>query len=117
LSPSPARLTADLVLAQPNIDNDGHDTGVTFAGNWLKGFLSSTNVASHFDAVLVTFDEDESHGAANQVYTAAVGKAVTKPGTTDKTALTHYSLLSTLEANFGLGNLGKNDVSAPKFTL
>ena len=104
-------------MSQPNIKNDGHDTGVTFAGNWLQGFLSSTSVTSHFDVVLVTFDENESQSAVNHVYTAIAGKAVTNKGFTDNTALTHYSVLATLEANFGLGNLGKNDVSATVFNL
>jgi len=101
----------------PNIDNDGHDTSVTFAGNWLKNFLSSTNVTSIFDLVLVIFDEDKSLGAANQVYSAIAGKAVRNAGRTDNTALNHYSVLATLEANFGLGNLGQNDASATAFNL
>ena len=91
--------------------------GVTFAGTWLSSFLSSTNVISHFDVVLVTFDETESYFGANRVYTAIAGKAITNPGTIDRTALNHYSLLKTLETNFGLGNLGKNDVFATAFRL
>jgi hypothetical protein len=93
-----------------NIKNDGHDTDVTFAGNWLHTFLSSTGATSHFDVVLVTFDEDESDAPSNQVYTAIAGRAVTNAGTTDNTALNHYSVLKTLETNFGLGNLGENGV-------
>ena len=102
---------------QPNIRNDGHDTGVTFAGNWLSGFLSSTSATSHFDVVVVTFDETASSGGVNHVYTAIAGRAVTNPGTTDNTPLNHYSILKTLEVNFGLGNLGKNDVTATAFNL
>jgi hypothetical protein len=61
---------------------------------------------------------DENAGAVpNRVYAAIAGRAVTNVGTTDSTALTHYSLLATLEANFGLGNLGKNDVTARPFNL
>ncbi|KIM81495.1 hypothetical protein PILCRDRAFT_821283 [Piloderma croceum F 1598] len=101
----------------PNINNDGHNTNVTFAGNWLKGFLASTSVTSHFDVVLVTFDETEAQTGPNHVYTAIAGKAVTNKGATVSTALTHYSVLATLEANFGLGNLGKNDVTATPFPL
>ena len=106
-----------LFLLQPNINNDGHDTDVTTAGNWLSDFLSSTGATSHFDVVLVTFDETKAQGGVNQVFTAIAGKAVTNPGTTDSTALDHYSLLKTLETNFGLGDLGKNDVSASAFNL
>jgi hypothetical protein len=92
-------------------------TGVTFAGKWLQGFLFSTSVTFHFDVVLVTFDENESQSAVNHVYTANARKAVTNKGFTDNVALAHYSLLATLETNFGLGNLGKNDVSAKVFNL
>jgi acid phosphatase len=104
-------------LGQPNIKNDGHDTGVTFAGNWLKGFLASTGVTSHFDVVLVVFDEDAGGTTSNHVYAAIAGRAVTNVGTTDNTPLNHYSMLKTLETNFGLGNLGKNDVTATAFNL
>ena len=89
---------------------------MTFAGNWLKGFLASTPVTSHFDVVMVTFDED-SGTVPNHIYTAIAGRAVTNVGTTDSTALNHFSLLKTLENNFGLGNLGKSDVSATPFSL
>jgi len=65
----------------------------------------------------VTFDETEAQTGANHVYTAIAGKAVTNKGATVSTALNHYSVLATLEANFGLGNLGKNDVSATHFPL
>lgn len=103
-------------MGQPNINNDGHDTGVTFAGNWLHNFLASTGATSHFDVVIVLFDED-SGTTINHVYAAIAGRAVTNVGTTDNTALNHYSLLKTLETNFGLGNLGKNDVTATAFSL
>jgi acid phosphatase len=73
-------------------------------------------VTSHFDVVLVLFDEDAT-APSNQVYAAIAGKAVTNIGTTDATALNHFSLLATLETNFGLGNLGKSDATAKSFSL
>ena len=89
---------------------------MTFAGNWLKNFLASTPVVSHFDVVMVTFDENAG-ASPNKVYTAIAGRAVTNVGTTDNTALNHFSLLKTLENNFALGNLGKSDVTATPFSL
>ncbi|KIM39457.1 hypothetical protein M413DRAFT_446962 [Hebeloma cylindrosporum] len=100
----------------PNLNNDGHDTGVTFAGNWLKNFLATTPVLTTFDVVMVTFDENAG-ASPNKVYTAIAGKKVTTAGVTDSTALNHFSLLKTLENNFGLGNLGKSDVTATPFTF
>ena len=103
-------------MLQPNINDDGHNTNVTFAGSWLSGFLASTGATSHFDVVIVLFDED-SGTTINHIYAAIAGKAVTNVGTTDNTALNHYSVLKTLEMNFGLGNLGLNDVTATPFSL
>lgn len=99
----------------PNINDDGHDTNVSFAGQWLSGFLKSTSLLSHYDVVLVTFDESETYLPPNSVYTAIAGRAV-KAGKNDSTALTHYSVLATLEKNFALGNLGQNDATATPFT-
>jgi hypothetical protein len=65
----------------------------------------------------VLFDEDSGDTTTNHIYAAIAGKAVTNIGTTDSTALNHYSLLKTLETNFNLGNLGKNDVTATAFSL
>jgi len=108
--------TPTFAFYTPNIKNDGHDTGVAFAGTWLNGFLNSTSAKSHFDVVLVLFDENDN-STPNQVYAAIAGRAVTNVGTTDNTALNHFSLLKTLETNFALGNLGKSDVTATAFTL
>ena len=63
------------------------------------------------------FDEDAGGTTSDHIYAAIAGRAVTNVGTTDNTALNHYSLLKTLENNFGLGNLGKNDVTATPFAL
>ena len=90
---------------------------MTFAGNWLNSFLASSNVLSAFDLVLITFDENEADTGDNQVFTAIQGQAVTSVGAQDGTTLSHYSVLATLEGNFGLGNLGKNDVTTNAFTL
>lgn len=40
-----------------------------------------------------------------------------QPGTTDNTEYTHYSLLKTIENNFNLSNLGRNDSTANPFNL
>ena len=52
-------------------------TDVTFAGKWLKNFLSFMKVTEHFDIVLLTFNEGESSSGENKVYTAISGKEVT----------------------------------------
>ncbi|KAK3935752.1 phosphoesterase family-domain-containing protein [Diplogelasinospora grovesii] len=104
----------------PNMTNDGHDTSVTTAGkwarNWLTPLLSNTNFNGGRTLVILTFDEGTTTGT-NQVYAALLGSAVpaAKVGTTDGTMYNHYSLTKTVEDNWGLGNLGQNDVSAAAF--
>ncbi len=67
--------------------------------------------------IILTFDECENYLLANRVYTVLLGKAVpsNRIGTADGTRYNHYSLLKTVEENWGLGNLGANDVDATPF--
>ena len=49
--------------------NDAHDTNVTFAGQWLRSFLSPLLKNSYFmedTLILVTFDENEEYTIANR---------------------------------------------------
>ena len=70
-----------------------------------SSFLSKT-------LVLLTFDENETYTIKNQVWALLLGDAIPANlrGTTDNTFYTHYSCLSTVQANWGLYNLGRGDV-------
>lgn len=69
--------------------------------------------------IVITFDEadydaagyDTNYDGPNQVYTVLLGDMIT-PGTTIATPQNHYTLIKTVEKNFGLGSLGKNDRGA-----
>lgn len=65
---------------------------------------------------MLTFDGG-SYSRNNQVYAVLLGSAVptNKRGITIGTAYGHYSVLKTVEVNWGLGNLGQNDVGANAF--
>ena len=65
----------------------------------------------------LAFDETESYTSTNDVFAVLLGDAVptSSQGTTDGTAYTHYSMLSTVENNWDLGNLGQGDVGAATF--
>jgi phospholipase C len=98
----------------PNLDDDGHDTSLSYADSWLKGFLPKfINSPSFSNSVIfVTFDEDNG-SSGNHVYIAAVGPStIVKQGYKSTTKHTHYSLLATIANIYGLGNLGRNDASA-----
>lgn len=65
----------------------------------------------------LAFDETESYTSDNDVFSVLLGDAVpsSSHGTTDGTEYTHYSMLSTVENNWDLDNLGQGDVGAATF--
>lgn len=98
----------------PNIDDDGHNTNITFAGEWLHSFLGP-RYAKFPDNTLfvITWDEDD-YSEENRIFTSISGSMI-KPGSVDNTLYSHYSLLRTVEDNWQLGNLGRNDATATPF--
>ncbi|PKG42733.1 alkaline phosphatase family protein [Psychroflexus sp. MES1-P1E] len=72
--------------------------------------------------IVVTFDEadydavgyDTSYDGPNQVYTVLLGDMI-EPGTSISTPYNHYNLIKTVEENFQLGSLNKNDHGANWF--
>lgn len=105
------------MFVTPNMVNDGHDTTIDFAGQWidywLVPLLNDTNFNDNRTLILLTFDESETYTANNRIFTLLLGGAVPESarGTVDSTYYTHYSSLSTVEANWGLGSLGRGDTN------
>jgi hypothetical protein len=72
--------------------------------------------------VVVTFDEadydavgyDTNYDGPNQIYTVLLGDMI-EPGSNEATPFNHYNLIRTVEENYGLGSLGKNDKGANWF--
>jgi len=100
--------------------SDGHDTSVTTAGVWLRGFLEPLLTDPNFmqsTVVLVTFDESETYTIQNRVFSILLGDAVPADlvNTTDSNFYDHYSELATVEANWDLHTLGRWDVGANVF--
>lgn len=78
----------------PNELNDGHDTGVTYAGNFMANFLTPLLNNSYFmedTLILVTFDETETYTKSNNVFTFLLGGAVPQNlvGTIDNNYYNH----------------------------
>ncbi len=111
----------------PNIQHDGHTPPddfqpsnplrhVNFIAHWLQDFLVPLLANPKFmkgTLVVLTFDESVPH-ADNHVYHVLLGEMV-KPNTVESEIFNHYSLLRTVEENFQLGNLGRNDLMADWF--
>ncbi|KAH9947845.1 phosphoesterase family-domain-containing protein [Amylocystis lapponica] len=102
----------------PNLVNDGHDTTITFMAQWIQYWLvpllSDERFNNNRTLILLTFDETETYTINNQIWTLALGGALPASlrNTTDDTFYTHYSALSTVEANWGLDTLGRGDANA-----
>jgi len=127
----------------PNIWSDGHwidgteiDPSprapllVDQQARWLEGFFAKLRFPGPDSylpprtLVVVTFDESDfesdykpdlasSYDGPNQIYTILLGDGC-EPGFEEE-GYNHYSLLRTVEQNFGLDHLGKNDAGANWF--
>ena len=101
----------------PNMNHDGHDTNVQVAGAWVKKFLDETFPEKYRAGTLVVVTFDESGGNAdNRIVTLFLGDMVKPAKEQDPEVLnkryTHYSVLRTIEDNFGLEPLTINDRDA-----
>jgi acid phosphatase len=101
----------------PNMRNDGHDTNITFASNWLQEFLEPLLVDRYFEttAFMITFDESWNYFNDNRIYTLLVGGPVSA-GTEDGVYYDHYSQLAMLAKEWGVRGLQK-DLKATGYTL
>ncbi|KAJ7302138.1 phosphoesterase family-domain-containing protein [Mycena albidolilacea] len=106
------------LFVTPNMVNDAHDTTIDFAASflqyWFLPLLTDPRVNGEDTLILLTFDENETATIQNRVWTLALGTAIPLKlrGTADDTLYTHYSSLSTVQANWGLKSLGRQDTNA-----
>lgn len=118
----------------PNQQNDMHDGSVAQGDAWLKAHIFDGYyqwAKTHNSVLIVTFDEDATNTATNQITTIFAG-ALVKPGnfpetninppdarppdgwiTPTGTAMNHYNLLRTIEDIFGLTALGGSANTPP----
>ncbi|PVH79526.1 phosphoesterase-domain-containing protein [Cadophora sp. DSE1049] len=104
----------------PDMLNDGHNTSLSFATAWVKSFLTPLLSNPSFmdkTLILLTYDESETYPLPNRIVSLLLGGAIPNSlkGTNDSTIYSHYSILSTLENNFGLPTLGRYDAGANVF--
>jgi hypothetical protein len=105
---------ANFNMVIPNLNNDGHDTSLEFAGKWLDKTFSKNlkNPKLMEDTlIIVTFDESESYFGANQIYTAIIAPGL-QPGQVISDKHNHYSLLKFIETEWNLGDMGRKDKTA-----
>ena len=105
----------------PNMNHNGHDTTAAVAGAWVKKFLDDSFPEKLRKGTLVIVTFDESGGNEdNRIYTVFLGDMVKEANQQDPKALAkrynHYSVLRTIEDNFGLEPLTANDRDAAPIT-
>jgi len=113
----------------PNLINDGHSTivdgkvtaafpGPTTIGNiatFLGTFLGDDPLRKFPPRTLIVITFDESFPYSEyDIYTLLIGDML-EAGTTQTAAYNHYSLLRSIELNFGIGSLARNDASAEPY--
>lgn len=102
---------ASYTYIEPNLVHDGHDapldSAVMWLGNFLRPMLADSALMSH-TLIVVTFDEASNPllsnifgSQPNRIYTVLLGGMV-QAGKSSDVAYSHYSLLRTIEVNFGL---------------
>jgi hypothetical protein len=108
----------------PNLDDDGHDPfynarkGLKKGSHWLETFFQTwfpwDQKEMKGTLVVVTYDESEGNDKNDRIYTVFLGDMV-KSQTVGK-EYNHYSVLKTIEDNFGLPTLNSGDASAAPIT-
>lgn len=108
----------DFSFYTPDENNDGHDTGVAYADQWLKkrfGALLEDPKFMQDLLFVVTFDEG-TYFSSNRVYTVLLGSEI-KAGVKLTDAYNHYSLLRTIEDGLNIGSLEMGDRDARPILL
>jgi hypothetical protein len=98
----------------PNLIDDGHNSDLPTASAWLRRLLENwfPRDARHGTLVVITFDEGEgSEWNTNHICTIFIGDMV-KKGYKDAHPYDHFSVLRTIEDNFGLQTLNGGDTNA-----
>jgi len=101
----------------PNYLNNGDGSNFTYAAAWVNKFipplLTNPTFMNNTLIVLLFDDNDSGDTPDNEFHAILFGDAIPAAlhNTTDNQFYTHYSLLSTVEDNWGLGNLGRNDAN------
>lgn len=110
------------VMMSPDMLNDGHNTTLGYATKWAHDFLMPLlldDVFAEKTIIQLTYDETEDYSQPNRIVSLLLGNAIPdgQKGSQDDTFYTHFSLLSTVENNWELPNLGRYDVGANVFKL
>ncbi|HEV7185134.1 MAG TPA: alkaline phosphatase family protein [Leifsonia sp.] len=107
----------DFAFVSPNLCNDMHDCSVATGDAWLQAnvprILASPAFTTQRSLLVVTFDEGDS---GDNVVTCVFAGPAAAIHVVSSAPFTHYSLLRTIEVEWGLAPLTTNDASATPMT-
>ena len=103
----------NFMFVTPNLCNDAHDCDIDIADAWLKNFMGQIMPPLDQEGqpylIVVTWDEGQGNHSCCGLPASAGGKIATilvspqaKSGFQDATPYSHYSLLKTISAAWGL---------------
>jgi len=100
------------VFYVPDLENDAHDTNISYADKWYAQNFSSlvTDLQIMENTVLITTFDESGSSPRNQIYTSIVGPNVRIGRYGDSVSIP--SLLKLMEENWDLESLGKKDSQA-----
>jgi phosphatidylinositol-3-phosphatase len=106
-----ARLPA-VSFVIPNLCDDMHDCGVPAGDAWLRSHMGGYAdwAMSHDSLLILTWDEDDG-SQGNQIPTIFAGQQVRPGHYADR--ITHYGVLATIEAAYGLPRDGQAASATP----
>jgi phosphatidylinositol-3-phosphatase len=106
-----ARLPA-VSFVIPNLCDDMHDCSTAVGDAWLRAHLGgyASWAMSHDSLLILTWDEDDD-SQGNHITTIFAGQMV-RPGHYAE-MITHYNVLATIEAAYGLPRDGQAATAAP----
>jgi phospholipase C len=107
----------DYSFITPNLCNDAHDCSLAVADDWIKALmmvlLPDLDLEGQPYLVIITWDEGQGSHSCCGLPAEAGGRIATilispqaRSGFQDSTPYTHYSLLKTISASWGLAYLG-----------
>jgi hypothetical protein len=112
-------------LIIPNVCNDAHDCSLGTADKWLKAMVEKLQSSPGFgdnSLTIILFDEASGHNygtccglgkRAGGRVAALLISPLTKPGFTDSTAYSHYSMLKTILTAWNLPDLANTAQAQP----
>jgi phospholipase C len=106
---------SNFIWLTPNDTDNMHSASVATGDNYLKNLvprlLSSSTFMTKKAALFIVFDEGNNTAPNDLVYAVWAGPVV-KKAQKYTTNYSHYSVLATLEANWGFASITMNDMGA-----